>query len=411
MASITGKIVNGNCQPVENAHGVYDVWPQVEKSYARSGETNLWYRFYAEITGKKGEAVTIRLNWPHYERYYIDGGYGNGGENNDPFSYLAAPYHTVIPDIVYVSADQIHWNRLDRSQTGFDLTQEMILIHLVLEETRMYLSVGFPYTRVMLDRLHEDLLGLECIQYTPLGPDIGGEIVPMYTCTDFSVPVEQKKAIWYQAAQHCDETIGSNLADAMLRFLVSPEAEPIRKRYIFHIVPVVAVWNWMQGRGRHFLANPNRDWQDFVLPETTSLAQTIRSLLDSGENITLTLDAHTGVHTDPPSVGFCAAGFWIDDDNGDVLKQEGTRLANCLMEHADFPPTCVFYVKKEKFRQPGKFNTYVASLGIARNHTLELGRVCGYDRKEGKAVPYTNDKITRWGAEFTKAICGYLDQD
>ena len=207
------------------------------------------------------------------------------------------------------------------------------------------------------------------------------------------------------AAQHCDETIGSNLADEMIRYICSPEAEQIRKKYIFHIVPVVSVFGFVQGRGRHGAGNPAREWGDFSLSEISAVNQFIKQIISDGEKIALALDVHTGVHVDPPTVQFCAAGFWVYEDSGKNGVARGTKLAKKLIQSGDFPPTCIYY----KNCQEGSFVPYAYKLGIENVHTVECGRVCGYDSKLKKAMIYTGGFIKQWAKDFTVCLAEFLE--
>lgn len=397
MAYITGKIPNGCCSVGEFTDGVYHVAPEPDDRFVRTGKTNLWSYFFAEIIGKVGERITIHLHWPQYDRLCNQG--FNHGVPGDGFVKNAAPFGPIVPELLYYSADGVHWRRIEDAVQDYGAAAFTI----TLESPRSYLSVGYPYTRQMADKLSRDMAELPWVRREVLGLDGGMEEVVMYTCTDFSVPVSRKKSIWLQGVQHCIETHGACMADAMLRFLAGPEGTALRKKYIFHFVPVVSVWNWLQGRGEHMSdRNPNRDWQKMTLPEVRTICRTFESLIEQGERFALTFDVHTGASMDPPSIDRCVSAIWVEGEEDDAGEDSFTAYA---LKYCDFPPTAPGHDV-----EPGSFSAFTCGFGV-KSYVLEISRTGSYDRESGKGRRYSDEVMEKLGKDFVSAIDAYLSRD
>lgn len=68
---------------------------------------------------------------------------------------------------------------------------------------------------------------------------MSGLEIPSLTITDESAPEQDKKCIVAMARIHSGESNGSYVMKGFLDFLVSAEAEDLRRRAIFKVIPMI----------------------------------------------------------------------------------------------------------------------------------------------------------------------------
>ena len=68
---------------------------------------------------------------------------------------------------------------------------------------------------------------------------MSGLEIPVITVTDEAYPQQNKKCIVAMARIHPGESNGSHVMKGFLDFLISSEAEQIRKKVVFKVIPMI----------------------------------------------------------------------------------------------------------------------------------------------------------------------------
>lgn len=135
------------------------------------------------------------------------------------------------------------------------------------ENDEHYFAYSFPYT---YSDLMEDLKLVENFSFVNrklLCFDIGGNRCDYLTITAPGTPeqVKSRKGVVFTGRVHPGETVGSWMVRGLLFFLTSnvPEAETLRKRFVFKIVPMMNPDGVIHGNYRCGLAGVdlNRRWK------------------------------------------------------------------------------------------------------------------------------------------------------
>lgn len=390
MAFITGKTPQGNCGPVRYmGEGRYACSPVPEKMYVDKHLFNQWFLFYARIEGAVGEEVHIDLQWPAYDP-----------QQREPGTNSSASFYTAAHECIFVSNDEISWRRIEDVKT--DPGNWLLQFSLTLTEPVCFVSVNLYYTRKQYAQLRRALTGSPYITETTIGSSWDGQEIPLFIATDPTVPAGQKQIIYLQGAQHCSEFSGPYTLDAMLRYLAGglDGAAELLQKYEFHIVPVLSMAGWANGAQEHYgVKNPNRDWEEFELPEPQAVDAYLRSL--SSKPVIL-LDLHNG-WTDYVNDG---ASITVMKDLPEEVLNEQTRFAEMLISQSDdLAPGRIW----QNTSKPWIFKGY-AQKNYGLGFTMEFSRFSIYDRKEGRRVPLTQARYQRFGVQLAHVIDAFLSQ-
>lgn len=387
MAYSSGALPNGNCGFSRLEGGVLHCGPAPEAHYLRLGIENTWLTFYANICGKAEETVHICLHWPKYQRDQ------NVSENE--WRQKVAPFEKVVSRLIYISKDEINWERINavadtKNDTTFSVTLDT--------NGSLFVSVGLPYTYKMYEGLIRDTLKSPFVSVEDLGPDYCGAPVSLFVCTNRAIENTQKKAIWYQSLQHPQEPLGGLAADGMIRYLMKDEARPLLDKYIFYVLPVFSVWDWMHAHQTHLSRiNPNRDWIAKELPIVRAVDMTIRQAMARGERFALSFDVHTGIGDDQD--------INVPVSSIDVQTSEEIQFAEILISMCDYFHPGAMQIRDST--NPTMFEGYARRLGIM-SFSLELSRYNLYSKVTGKTELPSQPKFALLGRDWLLAIDSFL---
>ena len=132
-----------------------------------------------------------------------------------------------------------------------------------------------------------------------LSHTIQGRPVHLVKITDPSIPDSQKGAVWCTGRQHPAEVAGSWMAEGLLDWLLSgdAQADELLRRSVFYMVPFlnpdgVALGNY---RVNSVGANLNREWTNrnpATAPSVAATAQAIEDFVASGRRFEFFVDFH-----------------------------------------------------------------------------------------------------------------------
>jgi hypothetical protein len=116
----------------------------------------------------------------------------------------------------------------------------------------------------------------------------------MVTITDPEVPEADKRIIMFTSLQHDLETTGAMVIEGMCRFFLSkePRAADLRRKFIFHAVPIMNPDGIAQGNMYCPVGNLNRQWGLNTTTETACVEKFARDLGARRRKIDLFIDFH-----------------------------------------------------------------------------------------------------------------------
>ena len=389
MAFITGKVPQGNCGPVKyTGDGHYSCSPVPEKFYYDNHLMNQWFLWYVRIEGEVGETVHIDLFWPPYDP-----------EKRTPGPNSSDTFFTAVHECVFTSCDEISWKRMEHVRVD----QENWSFHfsITLTEPVCFASVNLYYTRKMYALLRRALGVSPYITEKIIGKSSDGQDIRVYIATDPTVPVQEKKVIYLQGAQHASEYSGPFTLDVLLRYLADglDGAAELLKKYEYHVVPVLSMAGWANGtQGEHTpLKNPNRDWEAFELPEPQAVHAYLSSL---PVKPSIEIDLHNGWTS---YIDDGALITVMDDLPAEPLAEQ-MRFARLLITRCDdLAPDRIWHNRSHPWIFKGYAQKYYGP-----GFTLEFSRYTMYDRAEGKRMPLSQARYRRFGVQFAHVIDAFL---
>ena len=203
------------------------------------------------------------------------------------------------------SSDQSVWNDEDRTLT-ITITPQM----RSAGGRSLYVAYTAMYVAADLARLEAEVESSPFVRKEIVGQSLENRPLTLFTISDFSVPLIQKKQFVILAREHAWEAHTSWQADAMVRFLASdsPEAAAIRQRAAFYVFPLVDIDGAENGQIR-FNGNGydvNRRWNEVDLnseeskrlrPEVWFVKKKIVDL-NRARKIDTFVNLHNDTHTD-----------------------------------------------------------------------------------------------------------------
>lgn len=232
-----------------------------------------WYSF--RVKGAQGQALSFRIM--------------NAGSVSaaDAFSFNQPA----------VSADDGEsWGRIADS----DYSVGVFSFGHTMESQEEWIALGPVYNvsrwQGLVDQIqdHPMVTSVEII-----AKSLQGRPLHLVAITDPSVPSSEKSGIWAIARQHPGEVGGSWMAEGLLQWLLSEDAEAraLLKKTTFYLVPLmnpdgVALGNY---RVNSAGANLNREWDHpdpDVAPTVAAVADRIQTFVSSGRSFDFFVDFH-----------------------------------------------------------------------------------------------------------------------
>lgn len=244
----------------------------------------LWYWFTGRLTGPAGK-IMIELHWPEdNEEYRKTLEYGS----NQNFA-------SVLDRTLNVSYDCRLWKPIpDVHVKG---TVARFSVYKPTDCDSVYIAVGLPYFLAELRQLYSECEHSPHATVTKIVQTKGGSSVRAIRIG----PADAGQGSFYlQALQHRTEWAGARILTSMVRFLLSEAGSDIRKKFVFHIVPVMDA-DGLSGNPRP--GNMNRDWDTFSFPETRAVKDYLLQARSRGERLLHALDLHMGWSRRDSSVG------------------------------------------------------------------------------------------------------------
>jgi len=384
MAYITGKIPQGNCGAVvygEDGH--YTCSPIPDQPGIDPHAVN-HLNFYAKAVGDPGETILLDIAWPIFDESLC------GWRK-----YKSSPFFFKAHRCVYISPDQIHWTRCE--QVEVDKENWKLKLKLTLTEGVCYVSVNYYYTIPMFNALCADMENSPWAQELRIGHSRDGQALRLFKVTDPTVPSEQKRLIYLQGGQHCCEFGGMHLTDSILRYLCgdTAEAEQLRKKYEFHILPIVSVADWSDGYTDEYLADSNVVWDTLSTCETKAIDAYLRSL---PQKPALLIDCHNS-----GGKSFLICSSYVSPDR--VEKQH--RFNDLVCSICDFSEDG--YAQFSTSEKYANFKQY-AIQNFGYGFTLELTRFGFYDKKAKTYPPLRRESFLRLGSQLSQAIDAFVSE-
>jgi hypothetical protein len=234
---------------------------------------------------------------------------------------LGQPY----PYVPFFSYDQRHWQRFEPGEVELSSADTLTLRH-PFDRSPVWLAQREPYSADQLDLLLADLRRTAAcrsdigLKIESLGESPQGRPLQMITLTDRSTdPISQKPGdlakhrVWVHARVHPNQTQSSWMADGLLRFLSSDEraAQAARRRFIFHVVPLVNVDGVAMGHTRTDASGQNIEplWDvDRPPTEIALLKNRAAALQLAGPGFRVALNLHAS-HAPQDQPAFAYAPF------------------------------------------------------------------------------------------------------
>lgn len=401
MAVMTGQIEQGNCEVLHFTDGVMECMPVVPDFYRENGPLlNGWHSWHALLRGRVGEELTVRVHWPRAER-----------PQDDSTALLSWGIDTWKPKCMhdfasfffYYSYDHIQWRKIE----GIRVEGDVIVFNLKLEKEKCWLSSSFLYTVDRYQKLLDDVKDHPFCCVEELCQSLYGDPVYLFRITNPSA-AGPKQHIHLQAALHCGETTACTLLDEVVRYLLSslPETEELLKHFVFHIIPVVDVGGWRQGR-QHIGFNMNRDWGEFTSSVTAGVWRYMKALLDRGEALNTAIDFHGGWPdiTSPAEIpSWAGIPIHCDERVERIAAAVGSAL--CSTECGFLAPNHT--VTKEE-QNPAMAQGFWCTQGIPAL-TVEVSFAVAYDPDKGCQAQLSQQLLQKAAARIPHAICTALEQ-
>ena len=407
MAYITGQTEQGCCLPVKYlGNGAFECEPEVGETHKKHRIFNDYHMFYAKIVGPPGEAVTIHLKWPQFDPDQVSEEYKQWAS----YSTDWPSFFPTVKDVLYYSADEIHWTRIENAQQ----IEDTVVFTLELPADTVYVCSTLHYTPANYRNLVKTVKDSPAVQVLKLGAAWDGADLLSFVATDPNVPNDGKKTIYIQGVQHCHEHTGAHICDFMLRFLAgdSPKAKALLKKYIFRITPVVDMAGWRYGKQTNPLRsgsidfNYNRDWGIFSLPEIRAIDAYLNQCMENGEILAFLADIHggTGDENDYTS----GAGISFDSRATEAVLNQQKRFQDLIRQNCDYlNPLDQGYDCSQKVDT--LFGAY-AQQHYGPAYTFEVSMSKIWDRTAGRRFPNSQAAFRRLAEQLAQTIGQLLDE-
>ena len=173
----------------------------------------------------------------------------------------------------------------------------------------------------LISDLRNKALDIEVIGQSGQGHDIH-----LLTIPENAEYTPDKKVVFVLAMQHSGEDCGGFFTEGMMQYLMSGEAEAIRKQYIYKIIPMMNPDGLLHGVARYNfnMEDLNAEWDDGVTdmenspaePEVLAIRNWIKDWKESGGSINFAAD----IHAHGQRAGDCA--IHIQDERLHLLVEK-----------------------------------------------------------------------------------------
>jgi len=185
----------------------------------------------------------------------------------------------VRPDIPpVVSSDGKTWRPLDR----IAVEKNEATIRVTPDSDAFWVAHIEPYTTSRLERFLAEIRDTPNLRDTVIGKSVQGRDLHLLKISQPLDVASGKPEVWLMCRQHAWETGTSFVGEGAIRYLLSPEAQTLRKTFDFLIFPMLDPDGCAQG-GIRFNRNGydlNRNWDtaDPANPESARLMPEICSV-------------------------------------------------------------------------------------------------------------------------------------
>lgn len=295
------------------------------------------------------------------------------------------------------SYDNVNWRHFSESE--WLEKPSRIRVKLTPERDTVWIARIPPYTLTHLARLLASLQPNPALSVSEIGRSVERRPLQLLTITDPRADAKSKKTIWLMARQHAWEAGTSWALEGALRYLLSPEAADLRRKFVHKIVPMSDPDGVAHG-GVRFNRNGydlNRNWDlddATKMPEIAAVKRAMAAWTGQGGGVDFFVTLHNTESTDYVSGPLSAGGARIRE----VAQRLNARLESATHFHSpgglrdqtkENPDTGRMTVDRWVFTRYGA-PAFLIELMVDPNP--KLGR-----------APETSDRL-RFGAELVKAV-------
>lgn len=193
-----------------------------------------------------------------------------------------------------ISYDGKSWVHV--SNVEYDRAEPKLRLRIKPASSRFHIAHTPPYTNDHLASLRRSILKHRDVRETVIGKSVGGRDLYLWTITSNQAG-GHRKVVWLMFRQHSWESGSSWVGEGLVRALLSPEMEDLRKRFIWKIHPFCDPDGVARG-GVRFNANGydlNRNWDAIdprLMPEIAAQHKAIAEWLKAGNRVDLFLSLH-----------------------------------------------------------------------------------------------------------------------
>jgi len=308
-------------------------------------------------------------------------------ELNDLIGVYRGEPHLVYTDYTepVFSYDQENWQRI--TEVEYDSAMHSFVFTQAFDQDQVWIAYAQPFPYLRMLELTSRVSDREYATVKNLTLTGEEREVKMVSITDPSVPDEDKKTILILAMQHAGEDAGGFFAEGMIDFLLSddPEAQNARKKFIYHIVPMMNPDGIFDGISRYNAAmeDLNNIWLDNLRaqPEVSGVKSWVDQWTAAGKKIDLFLDVHNHTQFHTYHV------FVFQDHNLDSLVTAMEPYWPVRIWHSEFEgSSCAWFFRQE-----------------IPSGTLELSQ-----SRVGEGPYLTIEDYHRYGAGTVKGISDYF---
>jgi hypothetical protein len=259
----------------------------------------------------------------------------------------------------------------------------------------VYLAHVPPYTTEHLAELLRSAASHPHLRRDVIGKTVQGRDIPLLTITDPAVTESSKKVVWLMFRQHSWEAGSSWTGEGAIRHLLAAEAAPLRRQFVFKVLPMCDPDGVARGGVRFNLHgyDLNRNWDLVIpgkMPEIAAQKKAVYDWLDAGKRIDLFFTLHNTETSE-----------YLDGPNAE-------RLYEILRSGTSFNPTRPPQPLGTSTTpgKPGRMNVCQALHQERKIPCMLMEQAIAQNTKLGRQ-PSTGDR-QRFGRELVEAIGKWL---
>jgi hypothetical protein len=390
---------NAECMPAD----VRQLGPRhlrVTPALAWSGSQ--WFYWCGSVRDLgEGETGMIDLVWPPVAQ--AESMAGASAETIERHTRHAS-FASVLPQTIVTSPDFRAWTLVPGVSPS---ASEPNVVRIPLRGTgrEIFVATQVPYTFDDLSRLLSDVEATEPGAVREIGHSRGG--IPLKVVELRSASGEDAPICYVQAYQHLTEFTGPLVADALVRWLLTPAGRTARRRLAFHILPAVDVDGLRMGfaarravaKDRGPSKNINRDWFDEEYTEVRAVVANLKRLTSGGRRFACGLDLHNG-WSEPTRSGGCYTIF-PPGAVAEPVRDTQRGFADALQSRTDHDPPGTHW----EFDAAGAFHRrFYALTGCPLSFTVEFSRFKTWSRRAGAYETYAPEFHGRFAPQLAEAL-------